>query len=83
MESGIKTYYEKEGLGHDHLLRCADCKKLVLFADLQTHGSCKYCGNRRVTEVTTLSVLEWLRVRTGLLSFPHRKEFIKEFSRGV
>lgn len=78
----VPVYYEALGGGHDHILRCDGCMRLVLFRDLVVSGGCPKCGNRRVTEVRTLSNWEWLRIRIGLLSFPYRKEFLVEFSRG-
>lgn len=78
----VPTYYEKLGEQHDGLLRCHDCKRLATHAALIAAHGCPRCGNRKVTEVTTLSLFEWLRVRLGLLDFPHRDLFLQEFSRG-
>lgn len=79
---GIKEerYYTALGRACDALLRCKDCKRLVTHARLAALGSCP-CGNRRVVEITTLSVWEWLRIRLGLLDFPYRQQFLAEFSK--
>ena len=77
----VPRYYESLGRGHDYLMRCKDCKKLVLFRDLSSKGCCS-CGNKRVSEVTTLTLWEWIRIRLGLLRFPDRDKFLKEFNRG-
>ena len=74
-------YYHAYGASHDDLLRCKDCQRLVLHADLVQRGCCQ-CGNKRVSEITTLSVWEWVRIRLGLLNFPHRQQFLAEFARG-
>ena len=75
-------YYEAHGESHDDILRCNDCKRLVVATTLRTHGGCPSCGTRRVTEVRALSVWEWLRIRLGLIDFAHRQEFLKDFTRG-
>lgn len=74
-----QRYYTALGQAHDNLLRCKECRRLVLYAALKRNGGCPHCGNRKVIEVTSLSLLEWLRVRLGLLQFPHRHLFLKEF----
>lgn len=75
-------YYEQYNKGHDDLLRCDDCKRLVtyttLFAAGRT-GTTPCCGTRKVREVRALKFWEWIRVRTGLIRFDHRIEFLKEF----
>ena len=73
-------YYEAEGRGSDFLLRCADCKKLVTHKTLIDLGSCR-CGNRRVTEINTLSGWEMLLIFIGVIRFPYRLNFLKEFTR--
>jgi hypothetical protein len=75
-------YYVALGKGCDAIVRCKDCQHLVTHALLMAKGSCPRCGNRRVTEVRALGLWEWLRIRLGLLDFPYRKEFLKEFARG-
>lgn len=79
----IPVYYEKLGLHHDAILRCKDCKKLVLHADIKLRAGCSHCGCRRLVEVTTLGVFEWLKMKLGVLDFPYRAEFLAEFSRGT
>lgn len=74
-----ESYYIQHGMGHDALLRCKDCRNLVLFDTLQKLGSCP-CGNRKVVEIRTLSAEEFARIKSGELDFPHREEFLKEFS---
>lgn len=75
------NYYEEYGEQHDRVMRCNDCKRLILHAALMTRGGCPRCGCRRVVEVMALSFFEWLRIRIGLLRFPHWREFLAEFSR--
>lgn len=73
-------YYYALGLQHDDILRCKDCKALITHADLCRLGMCR-CGNRRVSEVVTLSGEEMAQIESGEIDFPHRDEFLKEFSR--
>lgn len=79
----IPTYYERLQLpvAHDAILRCGDCRRLVLHASLATTGVTPCCGTRKVLEVRHLRFWEWLRIRLGLLDFPYRKDFLAEFSR--
>lgn len=73
-------YYVDLDKGCDALVRCHDCRRLVTHATFVKHHACPRCGTRKVTEVRTMSCWEWLRVRVGLLDFPYRKEFLKEFA---
>jgi len=73
-------YYEKKGLACDALLRCKDCQRLVTHTALAEAGGCPRCGTKYVTEVKTLSLWEWLKIRVGVVDFPFRKEFLAEFS---
>ena len=75
-------YYQAHGLATDGVMRCADCSRLVPVTVLKAKGLCPTCGTRRVKEVQTLSVWEWVRIWTGLLNFPHRRLFLREFNRG-
>ena len=75
-------YYHALGVGHDALLRCTDCKRLVTHAALVRRGGCPVCGTRRVTEITSLTLWEYLRLRLGLIRFPHRRAMLAEFARG-
>jgi len=74
-------YYVALGRGADYLLRCRDCQRLVPTAQVITRGFCR-CGSKRYLEVRTLTWWEWLKIRLGLLDFPYRAEFLKEFARG-
>lgn len=74
-----ERYYVDLGRAHDYLMRCKDCRRLVLFSKLQSFGSCS-CGNKRVAEITTLTFWEWVRIRFGLLRFPDSEKFLKEFA---
>ena len=77
----VPRYYEDLGRGHDYLMRCKDCKRLVTFEVITKSGCCPSCGNRRVVEITTLTFWEWLKIRVGVISFHNRREFLKEFNR--
>lgn len=74
-----QRYYTALGRACDALLRCKDCQTLVTAKALHTLGCCT-CGCKRVTEITTLSIWEWFKIRVGLLNFPYRAEFLREFS---
>lgn len=73
-------YYESLGRSCDFLLRCRDCRRLLLYSTITATGACPKCGNRKVVEVTGLSLWEWLKIRLGILDFPDRRIFLKEFS---
>lgn len=77
----VKSYYEDLGRQSDYLLRCTECKSLVTHADVTKSGACR-CGNRRLAEIRSLSPWEWLKIRLGLINFPYRREFLREFNRG-
>ena len=72
-------YYDGTDTAHDGLMRCKDCRQLVLAATLRTSGSCP-CGCRRVVEITILSDEERDRIVSGSLDFPHKDKFLEEFS---
>lgn len=74
-----RRYYHDLGRGHDYLLRCKDCRRLITFDRIQKGGGCPKCGNRRVIEVDTLGFWEMVRIRLGLIRFPDRSLFLKEF----
>lgn len=80
-EPPFEEYYVKLGIGHDHLLRCKDCHRLVTHENVITVGGCRYCGCRRLVQISTLSVWEWLKIRLRVIDFPYRKEFLQEFAR--
>ena len=75
-------YYQAFGEATDGVMRCADCSRLVPVTVLKAKGLCPTCGTRRVKEVQSLSAWEWFRIWTGLLNFPHRLAFLREFNRG-
>ncbi len=67
----------------DALVRCNDCRALVTCAQITANrGTTPCCGTRKVREVRAMSFWEWFRVRTGILDFPYRREFLKEFAHG-
>jgi len=83
MPTAARPYYEALNKACDAILRCNDCGRLVTHATLTGNkGLTPCCGTRRVREVRTLSVWEWLKIKIGLLDFPYRREFMKEFGRG-
>lgn len=75
------NYYVDHGKAHDDIVRCADCQRLLTCARINACGGCPKCGSRRVKEIRTLSVWEWLQVKLGLIKMEHRDEFLREFSR--
>lgn len=80
--SSARLYYQrlKLGVGHDAILRCFDCRKLVTYATLQTCGGITpCCGTRKTKEVTHLKFWEWVMIRLGIVRFPYRREFLAEF----
>ena len=76
-------YYEQLGQAHDDLLRCKDCQKLVTFSTLRKLGTCDGCGAKKFTEIRTLSVWEWIKIRLGIIRFDNRKMFLAEFSKAA
>ena len=74
-----QRYYIAQGRGCDAILRCKDCQRLVLQAEWQRLGSCQ-CGNRKLTEITTLTEQEMADIQSGAIDFPHRDLFLAEFS---
>lgn len=75
-----RTYYENLGRGHDDLLRCKDCQKLVTFATIQKLGMCDGCGNKRFLEIKLLTEQEMSDVVSGVIDFDGRVQFLSEFS---
>lgn len=47
----------------DPVLRCMSCGKLLLVTSLKKHGCCINCGNKRVSDVKTISGEEMERLR--------------------
>ena len=77
---GRERYYVDEGRGHDDLLRCKDCQKLVTYQVITQIGCCDKCGNRRFTEITLLNDEEMAAIQSGAIDFPYRELFLAEFS---
>lgn len=75
------TYYELEGRGVEGIVRCDGCKGLVVVAQIDGKAGCPKCGNRRFNEVRALSTWEQIKLRIGLINFPDKDKFLKEFSR--
>lgn len=75
----VPRYYEALGRGHDYLLRCKDCQKLVTFETLAKLGCCDGCGTRKVGEITILSEEEMASIVNGTISFPDSDKFLAEF----
>ena len=75
-----RNYYEDLGRAHEYLLRCKDCQALVTFAVMQKMGCCDKCGNKRFTEITLLNEAEMGDIRSGVIDFPDRELFLKEFA---
>ena len=81
--TAARPYYEKLDKACDAIVRCNDCRRLVTHAAIiGNKGTTPCCGTRRVREVRTLGPWEWLKLRLGLIDFPYRAEFLKEFARG-
>lgn len=74
-----QRYYVALGRACDWLLRCKDCRSLVTSGDISTRGGC-VCGNRRFSEITLLSEQEHADIVAGVIDFPHREDFLREFA---
>lgn len=70
-------YYQALGRACDYVMRCQDCQRLQTTAAIKKRGGCK-CGNKRFTEVRTLTFWEMVRIRL-FMRFPYKKEFLAEF----
>lgn len=79
---GPQTYYEKEGRGVEGIVRCDGCAKLVITSRITGKGGCPHCAHRRFNEVRVLGLWEQIKLRTGIIDFPGKDKFLKEFSRG-
>jgi hypothetical protein len=79
VKKSVRPYYEDMGAATDWIVRCKDCLKLQTAAQLQEHGTCE-CGNRKMTEVRTLSEEEMADITNGVIDFPHRDKFLAEFA---
>ncbi len=80
MQETFRPYYVDKGRGHDYLVRCKDCRRLVTCDKLFKDGATPCCGNRKVVEVRGLTPWEWFKIRIGFIDFPDRSLFLKEFS---
>lgn len=72
-------YYTALGSACDALLRCKDCRQLVLRTTLVQLGCCA-CGCKRMTEITILTEAEMAQIQTDPWDFPHRDLFLQEFA---
>jgi DNA-directed RNA polymerase subunit RPC12/RpoP len=73
-----QTYLDKKGLGHDSILRCSKCQKLVLMDDIKKNGQCHYCGSSKLNELRVMSDVEKQEVEK--MDFPYKEEFLGEFT---
>lgn len=77
---GRERYYVDKDRGHDFIIRCKDCVKLVVWSKFQEFkGCCPNCGNKRFTEVTLLKQEEMDAILSGELDFEDKEEFLAEF----
>jgi hypothetical protein len=75
-------YYERLRSDHQHdfVLRCGDCSRLVRYDRvMRNHGLTPCCGTRKLREVSSLRLFEWLQIWLGVIRFPFRREFLAEF----
>lgn len=77
---GARQYYEQYGQMCDWIVRCKDCKTLITTDTIHKTGACHKCGSHDFREPRTLSVWEWLKIKIGLLQFPHSAEFLASFT---
>lgn len=81
--TAARPYYEALNMGCDAVVRCHDCSRLATCVAIQANkGLTPCCGTRKVREVRSLRFFEWLKIRLGILDFPYRAEFLREFARG-
>lgn len=59
----------------DPIVRCMACSQLIVMGSLTKTGCCPKCGNKRVTDVRTLTEDEMDRCRNKGIS----EDFLKEF----
>lgn len=76
----VRSYYHDLDRNCDYIVRCRECRRLVVGTELAHDGLCPHCGTRHMIEVRELGFWEWLKIRLGILDFPHRDLFLKEFS---
>jgi hypothetical protein len=77
---GPRQYYEKYDQLCDWIVRCDDCRTLVTTETIHQTGCCHKCGSHKFKEPRTLSPWEWLKIKIGLLRFPHSAEFLASFT---
>ena len=76
-----RPYYEDLDKACDAIVRCNDCMGLVTHANLiANRGLTPCCGTRRVREIRTLKQDEWDQISQGVIDFPYRAEFLREFA---
>ena len=74
-------YYVALNRACDALVRCNDCRALVTCEQItRNKGVTPCCSTRKVREIRSLTAWEWLKVRLGIIDFPYRAEFLKEFA---
>lgn len=71
----------KENKGFtDPIVRCMSCSQLMLVGSIAKTGCCPKCGNKRVTDVRTLTDDELKRLRTERMREKGvTEEFLSEF----
>lgn len=79
METKVQpeTYFEKAGQGHEGIVRCHHCRRLVTWDQIQT-GSC-VCGSRKVDHIKSITDKELVDIFRGRIDFPMREEFLASF----
>lgn len=70
-----KMDFSKDDEFADPVVRCMACGQLLLMASLKRLGCCHKCGNKRVTNVRTLSGEEMEKLREKGVS----ENFLKLF----
>lgn len=56
--------YSDDGPFNEPVVRCNECRKLLLLENLLKVGSCKYCGCRKVAKVKSLNDEDLRMVRS-------------------
>src|SRR5262245_8791969 len=73
-------YFEDHRRGHDYIVRCNDCQKIVDYKTLTKLGMCDGCGCRRVKQINLLKQEEWDKIVSGEIDFEDRELFMAEFA---
>ena len=79
--AAARPYYEDLNRATDFLVRCQGCNALVQVSALHRTGLTPCCGTKRVREIRQLTIWEWLKIRLGVIRFPYRQAFLREFGR--